>query len=95
MERYNLISNKIDELKSNIKSTNISIKQSHEQLIDKRDIIPRVKHVLALYDELDDAEQKNILLKSVIEYAIYYKKKSWRNDKFELNLKPKIYTPNC
>lgn len=94
MERSNLISNKIDELESNIKDASESLEQAKESLKAKRDIIPRVKHVLSLYEELESPEQKNILLKSVIEYAIYYKSKSWMNDKFNLSLKPKIYTPN-
>ncbi|MBS4535358.1 recombinase family protein [Clostridium sp. D2Q-14] len=90
LERSEVIQNNIQKLEDNIKSTQKDIKQAQNRLKTQKDIIPKVENVLALYNKTKSPEKKNKLVKSVLEYAIYYKKKSQRNDEFTLTLTPKI-----
>ena len=58
-------------------------------------MIPKLKNVIDLYNKLETAEDKNILLKSIIAKVKYLKtKKSIKKDSdptnFELHIYPKI-----
>ncbi len=56
----------------------------------RKNIIPKVERLLAVYDELPDARSKNELLKSVLEKAVYTKRRGAALDEFELVLYPKL-----
>ena len=58
-------------------------------------MIPKLENVIDLYDKLKNAEDKNILLKSIIAKVTYLKtKKAIKSDSdpthFELHIYPKI-----
>lgn len=62
---------------------------------EKGMMIPKLENVIDLYDKLETAEDKNILLKSIISKVIYLKtEKAIKNDSdptnFELHIYPKI-----
>ena len=61
---------------------------------NQNDIIPKVEHLLSVYDTLYTAKSKNDMLKEVLEKVIYIKNKNgrWHNspDDFEIVLYPKI-----
>lgn len=58
------------------------------------EFIPKVEHVLAVYDSVEDPEVKNALLDEVVAKAIYTKTKKVGKDKnfddFELIVYPRI-----
>ena len=58
-------------------------------------MIPKLKNVIDLYTKLETAEDKNILLKSIIAKVTYLKtEKAIKTDSdpsnFELNIYPKL-----
>ena len=56
------------------------------------DFYPRVEKILAMYDEVEDVEKKNAMLKEIIEKVVYTKHKrgtSNNYDNFELIIYPK------
>ena len=62
----------------------------------KEIIIPKLKNIIDLYYNLETAEDKNILLKSIISKVTYLKtekaiKKDSDPTNFELHIYPKIY----
>ena len=62
---------------------------------EKKSIIPKLENVIDLYYKLDTAEDKNILLKSILAKVTYLKtEKAINHDSdptnFELNIYPKI-----
>lgn len=60
----------------------------------QKQIIPKVEHLLEVYDTLDDAREKNNLLKEVLEKVTYIKTKNgrWHNspDDFDIALYPRL-----
>jgi DNA invertase Pin-like site-specific DNA recombinase len=90
LERSNNIANRINETHTAIEKIEREIEFEREKLKAKQDIIPRVEHVLDLYDKTDDPKKKNALLKSVLEKAVYKKEKWQCRDDFELILYPKV-----
>lgn len=73
IKRHSLLKDKIKSIqKINIKLER-AIQDEENKNKMKSTIIPRIEHVLTTYPNLDDAEQKNNLLKTVIE-KVYYEK---------------------
>lgn len=69
--------------------------KNEEMQIQKEVIIPKLENVIYLYDKLETAEDKNILLKSLIAKVTYLKtekaiKKDSDPTNFELHIYPKI-----
>lgn len=61
----------------------------------RRTVIPKVEHLLDVYNELPSAAAKNDLLKDVLEKVVYVKERGsrWRGvspDDFEITLYPKL-----
>ncbi len=59
---------------------------------EQSDFYPRVEKILAMYDEVEDVEKKNAMLKEIIEKVVYTKRKrgtSSNYDNFELIIYPK------
>lgn len=94
IERSKIINEKLLELKTNLK---INITELEEDSRVQRSIvefIPKVEHVLEVYNSIEDPEAKNILLDEVVLKSIYTKTKRVGKDKnfddFELIVYPKI-----
>jgi site-specific DNA recombinase len=90
LERSQHVADRINEVHTMIQRTTIDLSKEKERLKAKKDIIPRVKHVLEIYNQLDDPAQKNSLLKSVLKKCTYKKEEHQRNDQFTLVVYPKI-----
>lgn len=94
--------NRSKSLKDNIKSLENKLEEYSSLLqknIDmqneKETMIPKLENVIDLYDKLETAEDKNILLKSIFAKVTYMKtEKSIKKDSdptnFELHIYPKI-----
>ena len=89
-------------IKENIESLENKLKE-YTELLDKNieiknqkeTMMPKLENVIDLYDKLETAEDKNILLKSIIAKITYLKnKKAIKKDSdptnFELHIYPKI-----
>ena len=97
--------NRSKSIKDNIRSLEIKLEEYNSLLQknveiqnQKETIIPRLENVIDLYNKLETAEDKNILLKSIIAKATYLKtEKAIKKDSdptdFELHIYPKIYKP--
>lgn len=69
----------------------LAIEKARE--INQKNVIPKVEHLLEVYDSLSTPKAKNDLLKDVLEKVVYTKKAGgrWHNpEDFELDLYPKL-----
>lgn len=82
-DRIEIIIKSINNVKSKIE------KESSNE--NKQNTIPKIKNVISLYKATSDISEKNMLLKSILEKAVYKKEKAQHGDDFSLILYPKIY----
>lgn len=94
LERSRSLAARIQEAQESLSAIEEEISLDAAREENRRNIIPKVEHLLAVYDELPDAKAKNDLLKGVLEKAVYLKEHSARwggsPDDFELILFPKL-----
>ena len=94
-ERCQLISANITNIKANIEEFQKQIDLENKKEEGKKAIIPKVESVLDLYPNLQTAEEKNFLLKTVVKRVEYLKtekaiKKDSDPTNFELDIYPNI-----
>jgi site-specific DNA recombinase len=75
--------NKIEKLK-------VELQEALEFVNSSNNVIPMVENVLKLYSSTDDAEKKNLLLKSIVIKAEYLKSKEQKSSNFSLNVYTKF-----
>jgi site-specific DNA recombinase len=90
LERSQSVVERIESTKLSIINTSESLKLEEKNIDAQNNIIPTVKKVLDLYSKTHNAEQKNNLLKTVLDKAVYNKEKKQRNGEFTLVLYPKL-----
>ena len=90
LERYDILSNKINHLKEELTKINIQIKSIKETTFIKKRLIPTLQTTLENYYKSDNAKEKNILLKTVLDKVVYIKEKNQKNDDFIIELYPKL-----
>lgn len=95
INRSKAIKEKIESLENKLKEYNEFLNKNTEIQNEKETMIPKLENVIDLYDKLESAEDKNILLKSIISKVTYLKnekaiKKDSDPTNFELHIYPKI-----
>lgn len=94
LERSRLLAEKIQTAQDKFAAVEADIALDEAREISRRDIIPKVEKLLAIYGSLTDAKSKNDMLKDVIEKAVYNKEHSTRwhgsPDDFDLVLYPRL-----
>jgi len=93
IERNSKIISSIDNLKMQIKILNEEISKLKEIEREKQNFIPTLKKVLENYEKTTNTQEKNYLLKSVINEIYYLKTDAgsrWQPAKFKLWIMPKI-----
>lgn len=94
LQRSQAADQKINDVTHRIEHIKAEMQQAEEEINGRRLIIPRAEKVLIQYPLAKTAEEKNNLLKSVIDKAVYTKTVNgrWQGcpDDFELVLYPKI-----
>ncbi len=94
LERSQNVNNKLAELQNNIANINAEIEREALTEQSRKTIIPQAEYVLKQYKKAKTPAEKNALLKTVIEKAVYIKTVNgrWHNkpDEFELTIFPKI-----
>jgi recombinase len=93
--RSKVIKDNIQCLDSKLKEYNFILQKNLEMQNQKEIIIPKLENIIDLYYNLETAEDKNILLKSIINKVTYLKtekaiKKNSDPTNFELRIFPKI-----
>lgn len=86
--------NRSKAIKDNIKDLENKLKE-YNSLYKKETVVPKLENVIDLYYKLETAEDKNILLKSILAKVTYLKtekalKKVSNPTNFELHIYPKI-----
>lgn len=94
MERSKIINEKLNETKTNFDIIKKELDENSKIQRSITEFIPKVEHVLAVYDSVEDPEVKNALLDEVVSKAVYTKTKRVGKDKnfddFELIVYPRI-----
>ena len=95
LNRSKSIKNNIETLESKLEEYSFLLLKNIEIQNEKETMIPKQKNVIDLYNKLDNAKDKNILLKSIIAKVTYLKtekaiKKDSDPTNFELHIYPKI-----
>ena len=94
-ERLSIAKSKIQELENKIEPLQIKVEQEEKAEKEKTLVIPKLQNVLDIYDKLESNEEKNKLLKSIIEKVEYLKtekaiKKTSDPTNFEIHIYPRI-----
>ena len=95
LNRSKAIKDDIQSLESKLEEYNSLLQRNNEIQAQQVTMIPKLENVIDLYDKLKTAEDKNILLKSIIAKVTYLKtekaiKKDSDPTNFELHIYPKI-----
>ena len=96
INRSKSIKENIESLENKLKEYTELLNRNNEMQNKKETIIPKLENVIDLYYKLETAEDKNILLKSIIAKVTYLKtekaiKKDSDPTNFELHIYPKIH----
>lgn len=94
-ERINNVTKCIKELEEKIIPLQEKVNEQEKKLESKKQVIPKIQNVLDIYGKLETNEEKNILLKTIIEKVTYLKtKKAIKKNSdptcFEIHIYPKI-----
>ncbi|SFI99579.1 Site-specific DNA recombinase [Thermoflavimicrobium dichotomicum] len=90
LDRSQNIAKRLANARESLEKAIHDLNYEQEKMNARMRIIPQVEHVLEVYHQLDTAEQKNILLKTVIDKCIYIKEKHQKNDEFTLTIHTKV-----
>lgn len=94
LERSRLLSEKIENTQNSILTLEKQLVSEQKRLDEREQLIPKIEHLISVYNDLADAEEKNDMLKEVLEKVTYNKDKPggrWGNpDNFEIVLYPKL-----
>ena len=95
INRSKSIKNNIQNLENKLNEYTELLSKNNESKQQKEIMIPKLENVIDLYYKLESAEDKNILLKSIIAKVTYLKtekaiKKDVDPTNFELHIYPKI-----
>lgn len=93
--RITEIKQRIEDTQNSLKKLKVEKKKSELQKKAAEEFIPKVKHILAVYNTLPSAAAKNSILKEVLDHADYNKEKSgafkgYSADDFTLTAYPKL-----
>ena len=92
LERSRYIAEQQESLLQSKKALEKEIALESFRQRSRLEIIPKVEHLLAVYESLPDARAKNDMLKEVLEKVVYIKDKERRGDLegFEITLYPRL-----
>lgn len=93
LSRSRMLSDKIAAAKESVARCSRELTEEKLREASRRDIIPKVKNLLDVYPLLETAEEKNALLKEVLEKVVYQKlneKRKKSPDGFTIEIYPRI-----
>jgi DNA invertase Pin-like site-specific DNA recombinase len=89
-KRSYAISQKIELLNNSITETSNMYKKALNQQNETVDFTPRISKIISEYYNLKTANEKNLLLKSILNKVEYIKNKDCKNDNFKIRIYPQI-----
>lgn len=92
-QRTQSIASRIDENTSKKDSLFREKERLSSSIVKRQELIPQIEYVLSVYDTLQSAQEKNDLLKTVIDKVVYIKEKNgrWGNpEDYSIQLYPKL-----
>lgn len=90
LERSRVLLSKLEESRAKVDDISGQLEQAKRKVDLPKNVVPEARRVIDLYCDTQDAARKNELLKSLLDYAVYTKSKSQREDDFELIIYPKL-----
>lgn len=92
VERSRLLSGRAAAAEKQIRSLEAHLSSLREASDAQKSLIPKIRHVLDLYPSLETPAERNALLKSVLDHAVYRKSAGgrYRESDMELYVFPKI-----
>ena len=90
LERSKLLTERIAEAEREIDTIRKHIEADRSSDKAQNEIIPTIKKVIELYPKIDNATDKNELLKEIVDYVEYKKEKHQRDNNFAIELHLKI-----
>ncbi|HHV41850.1 MAG TPA: recombinase family protein [Clostridiaceae bacterium] len=94
LERSKTLKDRIDVVETNKKELSKKLEVISRKEKSKKVIVPKIEKIVDVYWQLQSPKEKNILLKEVLEKAVYIKKVGGRwhakPDEFELRVYPKL-----
>lgn len=90
LTRSNVLSKRLDDLQLEYDKAQKEYEKDKKKVKAQEMIIPKVENVIELYQKSEDPNEKNSLIKSVLEKAVYTKEKWQFRDDFTLILYPKF-----
>lgn len=93
-QRNKILSERIAKAEETLQQRKTELENEREREKSFQTIIPKVEHLLEVYDTLSSPQEKNDLLRDVLEKVVYTKEKGKKNggtpDSFEITIYPKI-----
>ena len=98
-ERIEISKSRIKRIEDSIKPLEEMIVNQENAISQSQDTIPKIANVIDIYSTLKTAEEKNILLKTILKKVVYIKKekaikKTSNPTNFELQIYPKLPRKN-
>lgn len=94
LERSKTLKNRIETAEAERKKLGKKLKVISEKEKSKKVVVPKIEKIIDVYWQLQTPKEKNLLLKEVLEKAVYAKEISGRwggkLDEFELQVYPKL-----
>lgn len=91
LERQQNLTNRSDKLEAEIRLMIEEIQMEKMREKNSNEYIPAVQKVLEAYKFTENIEQKNRLLKSILEKVTFLRKTDWtKKDQFQIQIYPKI-----
>lgn len=95
LERSRLLAARISEAEKAAQNLRKHLAALNNVKQARRQLIPRIKSVLEIYDSLTNPADRNALLKSVLDHAVYSKTigGQWKQSNMQLFVYPKLTSP--
>lgn len=91
LQRHKSTTDKIKEVEEKLAFFQKEIEEELYRKQHQQTIIPKVRHVVESYHSSEDAQQKNHLLKSIVEKVLFIRQMDWaKKDQFEIEVIPRF-----
>lgn len=86
LERSRILAGKIGAAETQLTELHAHLSAIRRAELARKSTVPRIRHVLSVYDRLGTAAEKNALLKTVLDHAVYAKTVGGRYRESDLRL---------
>lgn len=90
IKRSKVLSDRKEKIHQALVENEELLQKEKKAIRTRKETIPKIEHILDIYNDLDDPKKKNDLLKKVLEKCVYKKERHQVGDDFELTIYPKL-----